>query len=133
VSSSDLPTPDFARAMRLIGHSDQGDRSDGVQLMVHRGYAYVGHMFSKGFTVIDVRDARNPRAVAYVPAPSDTWNIHLQTHDDLLLVIHAKVCLLLPSFRTSEHITAGQSARSSAARRAELRSGRGRPAWPSII
>ena len=90
MSTSDLPTPDFARAMRLIGHSDQGDRSDGVQIMVHRGYAYVGHMFSKGFTVIDARDARSPRAVAYVPAPSDTWNIHLQTHDDLLLVIHAK-------------------------------------------
>ena len=80
----------FCTGHAALGHSDQGDRSDGVQLMVHRGYAYVGHMFSKGFTVIDVRDARSPRAVAYVPAPSDTWNIHLQTHDDLLLVIHAK-------------------------------------------
>jgi hypothetical protein len=58
--------------------------------MVHRGHAYVGHMFSKGFSVIDVRDPRRPRPVAYVAAPPGTWNIHLQTHDDLLLVIHAK-------------------------------------------
>src|SRR5712691_5959227 len=52
---TDLPKPDYARNMRIIGHSDQGGRPDGVQIMVHRGYAYVGHMFSKGFSVIDVR------------------------------------------------------------------------------
>ena len=58
--------------------------------MVHRGFAYVGHMFSKGFSVLDVRDASNPHAVNYIAAPPNTWNIHLQTQDDLLLVIHAK-------------------------------------------
>jgi hypothetical protein len=88
--SHELPRPDYARNMRIVGHSDQGGRPDGVQLMVHRGYAYVGHMFSKGFSIIDVRDAKNPRPVNYLPAPPNTWNIHLQTHDDLLLVIHAK-------------------------------------------
>ena len=87
---SDLPHPDFARRMRIIGHSDQGGRPDGMQLMVHRGHAYVAHMFSGGFSVLDVRDAHNPRPLTYVPAPPNTWSIHLQTHDDLLLVIHAK-------------------------------------------
>jgi hypothetical protein len=61
--SDDHPTPDYARNMRIVGHSDQGGRPDGVQLMVHRGYAYIGHMFSNGFSVVDVRDASNPRAV----------------------------------------------------------------------
>jgi len=87
---TDLPKADHARNMRIVGHSDQGGRSDGVQVMVHRGFAYVGHMFSKGFSVIDVRDASKPRPVNYVAAPPNTWNIHLQTHDELLLVIHAK-------------------------------------------
>lgn len=86
----DLPKPDFARNMRVVGYSDQGGRPDGVQVMVHRGYAYVGHMFSKGFSVIDVRDPKNPRPALYVAAPPNTWNIHLQIHDDLLLVINAK-------------------------------------------
>jgi len=45
---------------------DQGGRPDGVQLMVNNGFAYVGHMFSKGFSVIDVRDPRNPMPVTYV-------------------------------------------------------------------
>ena len=87
---TELPKPDYARNMRIVGHSDQGGRPDGVQVMVHRGFAYVGHMFSKGFSIIDVRDAKKPRAVNYVAAPPNTWNIHLQTHGELLLVINAK-------------------------------------------
>jgi hypothetical protein len=86
----DLPTPTWARNMRLIGYSDQGGRPDGAQVMVHRGHAYVGHHFSRGFSVIDVRDPRTPQAVNYIAAPPATWNIHLQAHDDLLLVINEK-------------------------------------------
>jgi hypothetical protein len=117
--TTDLPTPDFARNMRLIGYSDQGGRPDGVQIMVERGFAYIGHMFSKGFSdqggrpdgvqimvergfayighmfskgfsVIDVRDPRAPKPANYIAAPPGTWNIHLQVHGDLLLVINAK-------------------------------------------
>ncbi|MGX6477241.1 ATP-binding cassette domain-containing protein, partial [Klebsiella grimontii] len=85
-----LPTPEYSRNMRLIGHSDQGGRPDGVQLMVHRGFAYIGHMVSQGFSVVDVRDPKNPRTVNYIAAPPGTWNVHLQAHDDLLLVINAR-------------------------------------------
>src|SRR6059058_3943836 len=105
---TELPKPDYARNMRIVGHSDQGGRPDGVQVMVHRGFAYVGHMFSKGFSVIDVRDAKNPRAVNYVAAPSNTWNIHLQTHDDLLLVIHAKDMFAAAEFADERAYYKGQ-------------------------
>jgi len=88
--TQDLPKPDYARNLKLLGYSDQGGRPDGVQLMVNKGHAIVGHMFSDGFSVIDCRDPRNPKPVAYVPAPPNTWNIHLQSHEDLLLVINAK-------------------------------------------
>src|SRR5271154_6948780 len=90
MASQDLAKPDLIRNMRLIGYSDQGGRPDGVQLMVSNGFAYMGHMFSKGFSVVDVRDPRSPTPVGYCEAPANTWNIHLQTHDDLLLVINAK-------------------------------------------
>src|SRR5229473_1028444 len=88
--TTDLPKPDHARNMRLIGYTDQGGRPDGVQIMVERGFAYIGHMFSKGFSVIDVRDPRAPKPAGYIAAPPGTWNIHLQVHGDLLLVINAK-------------------------------------------
>ncbi len=105
---TDLPKPDYARNMRIIGHSDQGGRPDGVQIMVHRGYAYVGHMFSKGFSVVDVRDAKRPRAVNYLAAPPGTWNIHLQTHDDLLLVINAKDMFAAAEFADEKAYYKGQ-------------------------
>jgi len=84
-----LIAPDFSRNMTLIGHSDIGGRGDGLQLMVHRGFAYVAHPWSQGFSIVDVHDPKRPGDVTYVPAPANTWNIHLQTHDDLLLVINA--------------------------------------------
>jgi hypothetical protein len=104
----ELPKPDHAHNMRLVSHCDQGERPDGVQIMVHRGYAYIGHMFSKGFSIVDVRDPKNPRAVEYVPAPPGTWNIHLQTHDDLLLVINAKDMFAAAEFADERAYYRGQ-------------------------
>lgn len=105
---SELPQPDYARNMRLVGYSDQGGRADGVQIMVHRGYAYVGHMFSKGFSILDVSDPTNPRLVNYIAAPPNTWNIHLQTHGDLLLVINAKDMFAAAEFADEKAYYRGQ-------------------------
>ena len=86
----DILKPDYARNMRIIGHSDQGGRSDGVQVMVSGGYAYVGHVFSGGFSVIDVRDPTDPTFVKHIAQPTGTWSQHLQTHGDLLLIVNMK-------------------------------------------
>ena len=106
--ASDLPKPDYARNMRIVGYSDQGGRPDGVQIMVHRGYAYIGHMFSKGFSIVDVRDAKNPKAVNHLAAPPNTWNIHLQVHGDFLLVINAKDMFAATEFADEHAYYRGQ-------------------------
>ena len=73
---STLPKPDYATPnMRLVGYSDQAGKSDGVQIMVHQGYAYIGHIFSKGFSIVDVRDPSAPKFVRYVAAPPNTWTL----------------------------------------------------------
>ena len=89
-AGTNLPTPTHQRNICLIGHCDQGGRPDAVQVMVHRDYAYIGHIFSSGCSVIDLRNRKHPVPVTYIPAPPNTWCLHLQTHDDLLLVIHNK-------------------------------------------
>ena len=83
-----MPKPDSAANVSLVGYSDQGGRPDGVQVIVHKGYAYVGHMFNDGFSVIDVKDPGKPKAIAYVPMPKNTRSHHLQVADDLLLAIN---------------------------------------------
>ena len=87
MNTADMDVP--RRNIDFISHSDQGGRGDGVQIMVHKGHAYIGHMFSNGVTVINVTDPKNPRPVNYLPTPPNTWALHLQKHDDLLLVVNA--------------------------------------------
>ena len=77
-----------SRNIKFISHCDQGGRDDGVQVMVHRGYAYIGHGFSNGITVVDVRDPKNPKTVNFLACPPNTRAHHLQTHGDLLLAVN---------------------------------------------
>lgn len=103
-----LPKPDYAtKNMKLVGYSDQDGRCDGVQIMVHKGYAYIGHIFSKGFTVVDVRDPKKPTVVKYVAAPPNTWTLHLQAHDDLLLVVHNKDMFAQPEMADEKNYYKG--------------------------
>jgi hypothetical protein len=83
-----LPAGATAKNVSFVSRCDQGGRLDGVQVIVHKGYAYVGHMFSDGFSVIDVRDPKNPRTVAFVAAPKNTRSHHLQISGDILLTIN---------------------------------------------
>lgn len=108
MSSQDLPKPDYAYNLKIIGHSDQGGRPDGVQLMVNKEYAITGHMFSDGFSVIDVHDPCNPKPVHYEPAAPNTWNIHLQTAGDLMLVINAKNMFASTEFQNEAEYYSGQ-------------------------
>jgi hypothetical protein len=75
--------------------------------MVQNGYAYVGHIFSKGFSVIDVRDPRQPRTVRYVAAPPNTWSLHLQAYGDLLLVVHNKDMFAQPELADEKNYYKG--------------------------
>ena len=77
-----------SRNIKFISHCDQGGRGDGVQVMVHRGYAFIGHGYSNGITVIDVRDPKHPKAVNFLPCPPNTRALHLQIHNDLLLAVN---------------------------------------------
>jgi hypothetical protein len=78
-----------AHSLRMLGRTDQGGRPDGVQVMVARGHAYVGHMFADGISVIDVADPRAPKPVRFIACPPNTRASHLQVHDGLLLAINA--------------------------------------------
>ena len=107
--SRDLPKPDHARNMRLIGYSDQGGRPDGVQVMVaqrprlHRPHVLQGLQRR--------RRARSEQSEARritSPAPPGTWNIHLQTHDDLLLVVNAKDMFAAAEFADERAYYRGQ-------------------------
>ena len=72
--------------MTLLSTCDLAGRPDCLQIMLWRGHAFMTHPFSGGFSVVDVRDPRQPRPVAHVPAPPGTKTLHLQLSDGILLV-----------------------------------------------
>ena len=110
MASKDLLKPTYAKNMKILGHSDQGaGRADGVQIMVNRGHAYIGHIFSKGFSVVDVRDPRKMKPVNYIPSPPNSWSLHLQSHKDLLLVVNAKDMFAQPELADEKNYYKGKA------------------------
>jgi hypothetical protein len=102
--------PVAARGIKFVSHSDMGGRGDGVQIMVHRGFAYVGHGFSNGITTLDVRDAKNPKVVDFIACPPGTRALHLQTHEDLLLAVNAPSVWTMQQFQTDRDYFGGSPA-----------------------
>ncbi len=80
-------TPEGAKNISFVGHTDQGGRGDGVQVMVDRGYAYIGTRVSRGIMVTDVRDPRNPKPANFMPTHPNSVCLHLQAAEGLLLNI----------------------------------------------
>jgi hypothetical protein len=76
----------LSRGMQLLATCDIAGRPDSLQVMLADGHAFVSHPFTGGFSVVDVRDPRRPRPVAYVPPPPGTRTLHLQLSDGFLLV-----------------------------------------------
>ncbi len=79
----------YSPNIEFLGHSDQGGRPDGVQVMLHAGHLYIGHMFSDGITVVDVRDPRAPATVNFIACPPNTRSHHLQVAEGLMLVTNS--------------------------------------------
>jgi hypothetical protein len=80
-------TPESSCNIDFVGHTDNAGRGDCVQVMVARGHAYLGTRTSRGVNVTDVRDPRHPRPVNFLPINNNSWCLHLQAAEDLLLVI----------------------------------------------
>ncbi|WP_216856498.1 LVIVD repeat-containing protein [Acidisphaera sp. S103] len=106
IGGKGMITADGARNISLVGHTDQNGRGDGVQVMVHRGHAYIGTRVSRGIVVTDVRDPRNPKPVNFMPIHPNSWCMHLQTANDLLLCIEEldlKALLSLKDYYSSSN------------------------------
>lgn len=80
-------TPESAHGISFVGHTDCNGHGDCVQVMVSRGFAYLGTRTSRGVNVVDVRDPRAPKPVGVLPNHPNSWCLHCQAAEDLLLVV----------------------------------------------
>jgi len=92
------PAATHSRNIGFLARSDQGNRPDGTQVMVWKGHAFIGHMFSDGITVIDVHEPRAPKPVAFIANPPNTRSHHIQVHDGILLAVNGANVWALTKF-----------------------------------
>jgi hypothetical protein len=82
--------------LSLLGYVELPGGAPGAQVMVGAGYAYVGHLLGGGFSIIDVRDPRRPTIASQQASSPQTWNGHMQLHNELLLVVDEYVGSAIP-------------------------------------
>src|SRR5262249_48734291 len=94
-----------ARNVRFLSRSDQVGGPDGVQFILQKGPAFIGHMFSNVYSVVDVRDPPKPKTVAFVAAQKNTRSHHLQIHSDILLAVNGPNIWAMQQYATSRNTT----------------------------
>jgi len=78
-----------ASNMKAIGYSDLDGRGGAFKMAIRqvkgRWYLYMGHEWHRGWTIIDVTDATNPKFVKFVEGPDNTNTIQMEFHDNLMI------------------------------------------------
>lgn len=74
--------------LRAVGYSDLDGRPAfklALQEVSGRWYLYCGHLWHRGWTVLDVTDPHAPRALRFVPGPHNSWTCQVQVADGLMV------------------------------------------------
>jgi hypothetical protein len=70
--------------VEFVGYHDLDGRP-GFKLAIQRHgdrwYLYLGHLWHRGWSVLDVTDPRSPRLCRFVEGPANTWTIQVQVAD----------------------------------------------------
>jgi hypothetical protein len=71
----------------LVSESDLDGRGDTAEIAKKGHYLYVCHMYSGGFSVVDVKDPADPQVVNFIPTDSPhAWSIKCRAVGDTLIV-----------------------------------------------
>ena len=67
--------------VRVVGYSDVDGRPPfklAIQQVGDRWYLYMGHLWHRGWTIMDVTDPTKPEVVKFIPGPTNTWTIQME-------------------------------------------------------
>jgi hypothetical protein len=72
------------RGVEFVGYHDLAGRPGFKMAMQRHGdrwYLYLGHLWHRGWSILDVTDPRSPRLCRFLEGPADTWTIQVQVAD----------------------------------------------------
>jgi len=85
---AEIPTPYFAHNIEVLGYHDLGGRPAfklALQEVSGRWYLYMGHLWHKGWSILDVTDPTAPEYVRFIPGPENTWTIQIQVAEGKMI------------------------------------------------
>jgi hypothetical protein len=88
-AAAQIPQGWEASNMRPIGYSDLDGRGGAFKMAIKqvggRWYLYMGHLWNRGWSIVDVTDPANPKVAKFIPGPDNTWTIQMDLHDNLMV------------------------------------------------
>jgi hypothetical protein len=89
-----IPPGWMAKNMHPIGYSDLGGWGgafkEAIKQVNGHWYLFLGNLWHRGWTIVDVTDPANPKVVKHVPGPPNTWTIQMEFHGNLMVLSLAK-------------------------------------------
>lgn len=83
-----IPAPHFAQNTEILGYHNLEGRPAfklAMQEVAGHWYLYMGHLWHRGWTILDVTDPTCPDHVAFIPGPDNTWTIQIQVADGKMI------------------------------------------------
>src|ERR687891_2564860 len=86
--TQNIPQGFAASNFQVVGYSEIDGRP-GFKMAIRevngRWYMYMGHLWHRGWTILDVTDPAKPQVLKFVPGPENTWTIQVDLHDDIMI------------------------------------------------
>jgi len=79
-----VPVGAQAQAVEAIAYSDVAGRGGAfktaIQEVEGRWLLYLGHLWHRGWSIMDVTDPRRPEVVNFIDGPANTWTIQMEVN-----------------------------------------------------
>lgn len=82
------PGPSWSHRVRVVGYDDLAGRPAfklALQEVGGRFFLYAGHLWHRGWSIVDVTDPATPRTLRFVDGPANTWTIQVQVASDRMV------------------------------------------------
>lgn len=74
---------------RPVGYSDLDGRGGGFKMAIQevdgKWFLYMGHLWHRGWSILDVTDPRRPEVVNFIEGPANTWTIQMDVEDGTMV------------------------------------------------
>src|SRR5262252_8203863 len=74
--------------VQVVGYSEVDGRPPFKLSILERNgkwYLYAGHLWHRGWTILDVTDPAKPSVANFIPGPANTWTIQMEIGDGTMV------------------------------------------------